>query len=195
MRRPKHFVFLEGGAGVGKSSLCSALASRGHPVHFEGFVELCKEYPDYDPGGLVTSFKWANAMLQRMELFSSSSSSPILFFDRSLLTPYVYNRHVHQELDFYVDLMREVQRSYRCSLVLVFAEPKVVRQRLLDRYEHSSDEQKAVRRALNELNEAFIEKINARYEDLNARGVFTLKFDTSKGSIDELADKLIALHT
>jgi predicted ATPase len=35
------FVFVEGAAATGKSSLCQELHQRGYTVQFENFVELC----------------------------------------------------------------------------------------------------------------------------------------------------------
>lgn len=37
------FVFLEGGAATGKSSLCQELLNRNYTVQFENFVKLCSE--------------------------------------------------------------------------------------------------------------------------------------------------------
>jgi predicted GTPase len=37
------FVFLEGGAATGKSSLCQELLDRNYTVQFENFVQLCSE--------------------------------------------------------------------------------------------------------------------------------------------------------
>ncbi len=40
-RRHLQFVFIEGAAATGKSSLCQELHKRGYTVQFENFVELC----------------------------------------------------------------------------------------------------------------------------------------------------------
>lgn len=86
-------MFLEGGAGVGKSSLAHIYAKRGFQVHFEKFVELSQNFPRYDPGGIVLSFKWAALMVERMESLSAlfgdrgpdaTQQERIVFFDRLL---------------------------------------------------------------------------------------------------------------
>jgi predicted ATPase len=40
-KRHLQFVFVEGAAATGKSSLCQELHQRGFTVQFENFVELC----------------------------------------------------------------------------------------------------------------------------------------------------------
>jgi len=40
-RRHLQFVFIEGAAATGKSSLCEELHKNGYAVQFENFVELC----------------------------------------------------------------------------------------------------------------------------------------------------------
>lgn len=40
-RRHLQFVFIEGAAATGKSSLCEQLHKDGYTVQFENFVELC----------------------------------------------------------------------------------------------------------------------------------------------------------
>lgn len=49
------FVFLEGGAATGKSSLCAELEQRGYKVQYEGFVSLCKQvrFVGCSPRGLA----------------------------------------------------------------------------------------------------------------------------------------------
>jgi hypothetical protein len=76
-------------------------------------------------------------------------------------------------------------------VVLLHTDKKVVKQRLVDRYDQSSEAEKVIRQSLNELNDDFIDKINNRYEALEKKGVFSLKFDTSKGSIEEVTENLM----
>lgn len=80
---------------------------------------------------------------------------------------------------------------YNCEVVLLHTDRDVVKQRLIDRYNQSSEAEKAIRQSLDELNDDFIDKINARYENLDQKGVFSLKFDTSKGSIAEVTNNLL----
>lgn len=188
----KKYIFLEGGAGVGKSSLCDVLA-RKYPVHFESFVELCNEHKEYDPGGIMMSFKWSAKIIERMEAFSRDPAHSIIFFDRSLYTPYVFSR-TNANLSLYIDLMRELKQTYNCSVVLCVADAHVIRDRLWDRYNRGTAEEKQIRMQLNELNEEFLDKIRHRYETLNKQGAFSLKFDTSHGTVEELAEKLVGLH-
>ena len=53
VRPPLRFVFLEGGAATGKSSVCKELATRGFTVQFENFVELCAANSRYEASGSV----------------------------------------------------------------------------------------------------------------------------------------------
>ena len=185
------FVFLEGAACTAKSSICNVLASRGHRVHFESFIELCDLHPQYRPGQLIMSFKWGNDIISRMEEFSRTSHE-LVFFDRSLLTPYVFARSTPREkLALYVDLMEELKSSYSCSVVLLHADRTVVRNRLLDRYNRSTEAEKVIRQSLNELSEEFVDEINSRYSDLEKSGAFDLKFDTSLGTLEEVTDGLM----
>lgn len=191
MRRAgPRFVFLEGAAGTGKSSICTELAARGHRVHFESFVELCDLHPQYQPGQLVMSFKWANDIICRMEEFSRTSQK-LVFFDRSLLTPYVYARTDRHKLSIYPALMEEMASVFDCSVVLLHTHQDVVQQRLLDRYNRSTPAEKLIRESLNELNQDFVAQINARYEELANAGAFRFRFDTSKGSPAENTDGLL----
>jgi predicted ATPase len=117
MRKFPVCVFLEGGAGVGKSSLADCMAQRGFQVHFENFVELSQQHPVYNAGGIVLSFKWAAKMIERMEqltsLYGKDTCPPtpqerLVFFDRSLYTPYVWDR-----------LMQRYNRGTRVANVLI----------------------------------------------------------------------------
>ena len=77
-----HYVFLEGTAGVGKkvfiasgtelplagkTTLTSKLQKMGYTVHFEGFVELCKTYPQYPPTSTLMTLKWSQFLITAME--------------------------------------------------------------------------------------------------------------------------------
>ncbi len=188
------FVFLEGGAAVGKSSLCEELSRRGYRVHLESFVDLCERHPHFRPGELVMSFKWANEMVARMEEFAASSREPgVYFFDRSLLTPYVFARSTSREkLAFYVSLMQEVRSVFPCRMVLLHADAAVVRQRLQERYDRSTDAEKAIRDNLNEMSDDWVKLINSRYRDLFDSNAFDKMLDTSSGSVDENVDKLLS---
>ena len=137
------------------------------------------------------SFKWGNDIISRMEEFSRTSHE-LVFFDRSLLTPYVFARSTPREkLALYVDLMEELKSSYSCSVVLLHADRTVVRNRLLDRYNRSTEAEKVIRQSLNELSEEFVDEINSRYSDLEKSGAFDLKFDTSLGTLEEVTDGLM----
>ena len=184
------FVFLEGGAGTGKSSICNVLASNGHRVHFESFVELCDLHPQYRPGHFVMSFKWANDMIARMEEFSRTSQR-LVFFDRSLLTPYIFARTARDRLGLYTDLMAEVAEVYDCSVVLLHADRPVVRQRLQDRFDRSTDAEKAIRESLNEMSDEFLDTIDSRYEALHQDGAFSFRLDTSEGSVEQVTQRLL----
>ena len=52
-RTAPRFVFLEGGAATGKTSVCEELAARQYTVRFENFVELCAANTRYEPSGSV----------------------------------------------------------------------------------------------------------------------------------------------
>jgi|JI10StandDraft_1071094.scaffolds.fasta_scaffold1185829_2 deoxyadenosine/deoxycytidine kinase len=193
----KRFVFLEGGPAVGKSSLCQELSKRGFRVHFELFVELCEKHPAFKPGALVMSFKWANEMVARMEEFSlarsSGGGSSLFFFDRSLLTPYVFARAHRDHLAFYVDLMHEVRSVFPCSVVLLKADAETVKKRLLRRYEESTPAEKIIRQNLNEMNDEWVSLINQRYGQLfDQPGVFDMALDTSSATVEENVDQLLS---
>jgi thymidylate kinase len=186
-------IFLEGGAAVGKSSLCTELSRRGFRVHFESFVELCERHPHFKPGELVMSFKWGNEMVARMEEFAAGASeSSIFFFDRSLLTPYVFARSTSRaRLEFYMSLMEEVRSVFPCRAVLLHADKAVVRQRLQDRYDRSTEAEKVIRDSLNEMSDEWVQLINSRYEELRDKSAFDLTLDTSRGSIEDNVGELL----
>jgi deoxyadenosine/deoxycytidine kinase len=187
----------QGGPAVGKSSLCQELSRRGYRVHFELFVELCERHPSFRPGALVMSFKWANEMVARMEEFragtSRSAEPSLFFFDRSLLTPYVFARSHRDHLAFYVDLMHEVRSVFPCSVVLLKTESSTVKSRLLKRYDKSTPAEKEIRKNLNEMNDDWVTLINERYDDLFRQpGVIDFSLDTSSGTVEKCVDNLLS---
>ncbi len=189
----KRFVFLEGGPAVGKSAICSELSRRGFRVHFELFVDLCEKHPEFRPGGLVMSFLWGNEMIARMEEFNRSRSDGLFFFDRSLLTPFVFARANREHLAFYVDLMQEVRSVFPCSVVLLNAEADTVKSRLMRRYEQSTEAEKEIRQNLGEMNDEWVKLIDERYEELFQRpGVFDMSLDTSVGTVEKTVDELLS---
>ena len=52
---------------AGKSTLTAKLQKMGYSVHFEAFVELCQEFPQYPPTSAIMTLKWSQRLLKAME--------------------------------------------------------------------------------------------------------------------------------
>lgn len=109
---------------------------------------------------------------------------------RSLYTPFVFTRG-NRATGIYPQLMDEIKQAYNTKVVLCQAQLNIVQSRLQERYDKSSEEEKVIRRNLGETSVDFIRGTDSRYNELLAKGFFELAFDTSEGSVEELADKLL----
>jgi thymidylate kinase len=183
--RSLHFVFIEGEAATGKSTICELLKQRGYTVQFEGFVELCKENSRYSPQGSVVSIKWVSSMFTAMERLlhqfdekQADIKDRVVFFDRSFLTPYVYTRGSLNNL-YVCDAMKEIKEVFPCTTVLCKTDLDTIENRLLQRYNQGDAQAKDIRKNLGELDHAYIEKVHNKYSELEADGWFDYLLDTS----------------
>eukprot|EP00960_Hanusia_phi_P027655 746941-Hanusia_phi.AAC.1 len=152
-------VFLEGATGVGKSTLTSKLQKMGYEVYFEGFVDLCKENPRLPP----TSCMPVALRRTHSDDDSEVGSSPVCEDRTSCgLTFKVQGKDV-VDLSGAVErkprgegggrgkqrfepfkIMREVQSTFPCIMVLCVADDYATRLRVAGRLFDSSDEEKTV---------------------------------------------------
>ena len=182
----KKFVFLEGPAGVGKTSICNLLSKNGFNVRFEKFVELCDANPIYSPIGSIMSIKWVSTLLSSLENYNKEQNTEttikypnIVFIDRSLLSPYIYARGSLN--NYYVlDAMKEVKQVFNCTVVLCKTDYSIMRDRLKSRYDRGDEQEKEIRKSLGELNENYLHYIVNRYKRLEREGWFELSIDSGK---------------
>ena len=164
------FVFLEGGTGVGKSTLTYKLEKLGYRVVYEGFVDLCRQNPAYPPTSALLTLKWSSALLLHMERAADEHRAGkikggVVFFDRSFLTPAVYARGL-PVADFMQQIMEEVRGAYAVVTVLCEAEAYATQVRVQGRLFDSAPDEKDVRTSLGETDEGFQQEIVARYSDV-----------------------------
>jgi len=219
------FVFLEGEAATGKSTICQILKSRGYTVQFEDFVELCKLNSRYNPQGSIVSIKWVCSQFLAMERFiqqheenltnnqKNNNTNPplnllednnlskklfkgnIVFFDRSLLTPYVYVRNGLN--NFYVrDAMMEIRKTFPCVAFLCKTNRETIVTRLKSRYGQTDDDQtKDIRKSLGELDLSYVDYIHDRYLQLEREGWFDDILDTTAPDAQVVDNLLLKLQT
>jgi len=198
--RNLHFVFIEGEAATGKSTICQLLKEQGYAVQFEGFVELCKENSRYSPQGSVVSIKWVSSMFTAMERFlhqhdegQKEFKGGVVFFDRSFLTPYVYTRGSLNNL-YVCDAMKEIKEVFPCTAVLCKTDMATIESRLLQRYQQGDALAKNIRKNLGELDHAYIEEVHNRYHKLHRQGWFDHTLDTTAPGPQVVKDLLDMLR-
>ena len=130
--------------------------------------------------------KWKEGTLENQH---GQGAGEVVFIDRSFLTPYIYERDLKN--DYVLDAMREVKQVFRCKVVLCKAPFEVIKQRLIDRYERGSEEEKEIRESLGELNDMYVQTIVNKYKRLEREGWFELSLDTS-GELNEVTQSLLA---
>jgi len=194
-----HIVFIEGVAATGKSTICKTLGSNGYTVRFEQFVELCEQNPMYSPEGSVLPTKWICAIFSSIEKFvkqyetdRQAFKDDLVFFDRSLLTPYIYTRGKLNNL-FACDAMNEIRQVFNCSSILCEASEDVIRNRLQQRYNAGSPQEQEIRLKLGELNDEYQRSIAHRYEELKSEGWFDDTLDTSTDLLNATKNLLVKL--
>ncbi|KAF0852736.1 mitochondrial P-loop-containing NTPase superfamily member [Andalucia godoyi] len=183
------FVFLEGCAAVGKSTVCSRLSKMGFSTRLENFVSLCSKYPQYDPAGSCMSLKWTSGLLKSIEQYQeqfardpSSIRHGLVFFDRSFLTPYVYRRDAssNDRNAHLLDMMKEVTKIIPSKIVYCHTELDIIKLRLSQRYMVAAvDEERSIRQKLGEVDDAFIVQTLARYEELEQCSWFSIRLNTT----------------
>jgi len=181
------FVFLEGGTGVGKSTLTWKLQKMGYNVYFEGFVDLCKQHPHIPPTSATMTLKWSSRLMSHLEEVNrlhaqGKIKGSVAFFDRSFLTPAVYARGL-PVADFMMQIMQEVRELYSTVTVLCEAEEYAMMKQIAGRMYDASPPEKEVRQALGEEDEEFQRTILRRYEELEQEGHVDLILDTSSSKL------------
>eukprot|EP01091_Cochliopodium_minus_P003149 TRINITY_DN12995_c0_g1_i1.p1 TRINITY_DN12995_c0_g1~~TRINITY_DN12995_c0_g1_i1.p1 ORF type:complete len:252 (-),score=41.21 TRINITY_DN12995_c0_g1_i1:70-825(-) len=203
------FVFLEGPAGVGKTSICNLLEKNRFNVRYEKFVELCDANPLYSPTGSIMTIKFVSTLLSSLERYhkeynedtsiseqddkknyDATIRKKIIFIDRSFLSPYIYARG--QLNNHYVlDAMKEVKQTYPSTVVLCQTNEETMRDRLRNRYDKGDDQEKEIRKSLGELNDNYLHFIRNRYKRLERDCWFELSIDCSN-DINTVTSDLLA---
>ena len=169
-------VFLEGEAGVGKTTLCERLERLGYSVIHENFVRLCAESP-WPSTTVLASLEWMGKLTSRLKSETHSEikhRDNVLFVDRSLLTPGIYARgSLATELGAICrDMHQTVTQHLPSTSILCTLEPEVLHMRVAGRLALQEGPVGDVRRQLQEEDVQFVEDVRGRYAQLEKAGIF-----------------------
>jgi len=204
-------VFLEGPAGSGKLAVLERLEKLGYKVHHNSFLQHCKDNPHLHPRKSLIHIPWTSKLLQTMQSSLQSSSSQqtnsppfkhnVVFFNRSIITPFVYSSSFHISNDTasttnnnqqLTELMKELKETYNASTVLCLTDPIAKKLRIGKRLFLAEDDEKKLLEELGDADEQLQNEYEKRYNYFEQHGFFDaiLPCNSSKQAVANLLTML-----
>ena len=168
-------VLLEGPHGVGKTSVLNALASKGHTVIGEHYMDI--DTANFDPQGVVCEMRWMSSWCFHVR----SHGHTTLVTDRSPLSVAVYT-HRCEMFDALCSVAEAaIRETGEAKVIMLTGSADVVYERISKRLREEPQ-----RERYNEKDKQHLLNVLKLYEKLPR----DVTIDTSELSVEEVVEKV-----